>query len=346
MRQNLSEITFSVALVLAITFTLSCTSNGGDDPSGSSSSVNKSSSSSGNEESFTFTMENYPRVDGSTSTNPLNSIIAAKLLDLEYEWRPVPELNQGSSDVFFKDTMLAPDFRQKIQCSQTHGAIINLIDNKTDLIIVARTMSKDEKQHADSIGVSLIETPIALDGLDFIINSRNPVNSLLVEQIRNIYLGNITNWNEVGGANFEIKPFIRNANSGSQEMMNEIVMKNTGMPDWDSWLSEEDVRIGGMIHVYYALTWNPDQGICFTPHYYKEYMIGDFASEMMIKTLAINGIAADKSTIKNKSYPFVANVYVSIRSDLDKNSSAYKLYQWLQTSSGKLVIEESGYVPN
>jgi len=334
------------SIILALTFTLSCTSGGDDDHSGSSSSVNKSSSSSGSEESFTFTMENYPRVDGSTSTNPLNSIIAAKLLDLEYEWQPVPDLNQGSKDVFFKDTMLSPDFRQKIKCSQTHGAIVNLIDNKTDLIIVARTMSKDEKQHADSIGISLTETPIALDGLDFIINSRNLVSSLLVEQVQNIYLGNITNWAEVGGANFEIIPYIRNANSGSQEMMNEIVMKNTGMPNWDWWLSEEDVRIGGMIHVYEALMRNPDRGICFTPHYYKEYMVGDFMASGMIKTLDINGITPNKNTIKNKSYPFVANVYVSIRSDLDKNSSAYKLYQWLQTNSGKLVIEESGYVPN
>jgi phosphate transport system substrate-binding protein len=48
--------------------------------------------------------------------------------------------------------------------------------------------------------------------------------------------------------------------------------------------------------------------------------------------------------IKNKNYPFVANVYVSIRSDLDKNSMAYKLYELLQKKSSKEVIEESGYV--
>jgi phosphate transport system substrate-binding protein len=51
--------------------------------------------------------------------------------------------------------------------------------------------------------------------------------------------------------------------------------------------------------------------------------------------------------IKNKlTNPFMAHVYVMIRSDLDKNSNAYKLYQLLQSSVGKAVIEESGYVPN
>ncbi|MDR2732208.1 MAG: substrate-binding domain-containing protein [Fibromonadaceae bacterium] len=325
----------NLLIMLIMVQAISCSSDGG--------TGNDDTPSSSSEEPFAFTMENYPRIDGSTSTNPLNYIIAAKLLDLEYAW---PSTMGIRDIVFLNQNQLPLDFREKLKCSQTHNAIINLIDNKTDLIIVARKMSEDEKQHAENTGASLIETPIAIDALDFIINAQNPVNSLSVKQIQDIYLGDITNWNEVGGADYEIKPFIRNANSGSQEMMNEIVMSNTGMPDWDEWLSEEEFTIGSMIHVYQMLINNPNQGICFTPHYYKEYMVEDFMTSGRIKTLAINGIAPDENSIKNKSYPFVANVYASIRSDLDQNSSAYKLYQWLQTSSGKLAIEESGYVAN
>ena len=285
--------------------------------------------------------ENYPRVDGSTSTNPLNYIITSKLLDLEYKWISIGGIN----DVYFPSALELPlSFRQKIQCSQTHWAIINLIDNQTDLIIVARKMSEDEKEHANNTGVSLIETPIALDALDFVFNAENAVNSLSVEQIQDIYLGNITNWKEVGGADEVIKPFIRNANSGSQEMMNEIVMYNIGMPNWEVSYADE-LRLGSMILVYNELRYSKN-GICFTPHYYKEYMVADdILGKENIKTFAINGIMPDKNSIENKTYPFVANVYASIRSDLDKNSMAYKLYEWLQTPSGKSVIEESGYVP-
>ena len=241
--------------------------------------------------------DNYPLIDGSTSTNPLNYIVAAKLLDLEYEW--------------------------------TSGMMGD-----------ARKMSADERQYANDASVSLIETPIALDALDFIINTENSVNSLSVEQIQNIYLGNITNWSEVGGANEAIIPFIRNANSGSQEMMNEIVMSNAGMPDWEVSYWDE-LTIWSMFIVYWEL-WQNKYGICFTPHYYKEYMAYVMNT---IKTIAINEIMPDKNSIENKTYPFVANVYVSIRSDLDHNSMAYKLYEWLQTPSGRSVIEESGYVP-
>jgi phosphate transport system substrate-binding protein len=295
-----------------------------------------------------ITMDNYPCVDGSTSTDPLNYIIACKLLKLEYEW-----IERGSGYfVIFKNFGFLPySFTSKFRCSQTHEAITNLISyhdyyydrNAPELIIVARKMSADEKNYAQEKGVSLIETPIALDALDFIVNSQNIVNSLTVKQIQDIYLGNITNWKEVGGADEAIMPFIRNANSGSQEMMNEIVMKNAGMPDWQVSYADE-LTIYSMMMVYEELQQHPN-AICFTPHYYKEYMIRDFWGIDFLKTLAINEVMPDKKSIKKQTYPFVAPVYVSIRSDLDKNSMAYKLYQWLQTNSGKSVIEESGYVP-
>ena len=293
---------------------------------------------------------NYPCVDGSTSTDPLNYIIAGKLLDLEYEW-----LSEVSGyRVMFKNWDELPySFTSKIRCSQTHGAITNLINyfdiidynpNVSEIIIVARKMSADEKSYAQEKDVSLIETPIALDALDFIVNSTNKVNSLTVKQIQDIYLGNITNWKEVGGADERIIPFIRNANSGSQEMMNEIVMNDVNMPDWDVSYADE-LTIFSMFRVYEELRQNSN-AICFTPHYYKEYMIRDtWGTDDFLKTIAVNGITANKNSIKNKNYPFVAPVYVSIRSDLDRNSMAYKLYEWLQSRSGKDVIEESGYVP-
>jgi len=220
-------------------------------------------------------MENYPCVDGSTSTDPLNKIIASKLLGLEYEW-------EGGTAGYIVEFKLAytysESFRNKFQCSQTHGAITKLIhydtteyyyEYKPELIIVARKMSADEKKYAQEKGVSLIETPIALDALDFIVNSKNKVNSLTVKQVQDIYLGKITNWKEVGGADEAIIPFIRNANSGSQEMMNEIVMNSTGMQDWHVSYTDE-ITIRSMMSVYEELRANPN-AICFTPHYYKEY---------------------------------------------------------------------------
>jgi len=289
-----------------------------------------------------LTVDNYPRVDGSTSTQPLNTLIACKLLGWRYEWRSLMEGNGIWLLEPNREEVPNNFFGERIKSSQTHNSIINLIDNQTDIIISARKMSADEKSYAESVNVSLIETPIALDALVFLLNKQNNVKSLTVKQIQDIYLGKITNWSEVGGADEAIRPFIRNANSGSQEMMKEIVMDKTGMPDWE--VGHNDEIISTMAAVYTELGAYKN-GICFSPHYYKEYIIRDAVGAGNVKSIEINGIYPNTKSIKNKSYPFIANVYVSIRSDTDHNSMTYKLYQWLQTEAGKRVISESGYVP-
>ena len=61
-------------------------------------------------------------------------------------------------------------------------------------------MSEDEKTYAENVGVSLIETLVALDAFDILLNKENAFNSLTVKHVQDIYLCNFTNWKEVGGA--------------------------------------------------------------------------------------------------------------------------------------------------
>lgn len=291
-----------------------------------------------------LTVDNYPRVDGSSSTAPLNTLIACELFGWGYEWQPFWAGNGIWQLIPNREEVPDNFFGERIKSSQTHNSIINLIDNQTDIILSARRMSADEKAYAESRGVSLIETPIALDALDFLVNKENEVRSLTVKQVQDIYSGKITNWKEVGGANETIKPFIRNANSGSQEMMKEIVMKDVVMSDWEIGYTDDEI-IPTMSSVYLEVSGNTN-GICFSPHYYKEYIIRNAVGATSVKSLAIEGISPDTKSIQKKTYPFIANMYVAIRSDADPQSMTYKLYEWLQTEAGKRVISESGYVPN
>ena len=166
-----------------------------------------------------ITTDTYPKVDGSTSTDPLQKIIACKLLGCNYYWRQ--ELASNGTWAIQPDYEDIPYsfFADRIKTSQTHNSFINLIDKNADLILSARKMSEDEKAYAANAGVTLIETPIALDAFIFIANPGNPVKALTTKQIQDIYMGNITNWKEVGGSDAKINPYVRNANSGSQELM-------------------------------------------------------------------------------------------------------------------------------
>jgi phosphate transport system substrate-binding protein len=282
-----------------------------------------------------FTFDNYPLVDGSTSTEPLNILLACKLLGFNYKWES--ELNGYKIEPVIKNVVNSMNFWKLIRTSQTHQSFINLIDKKADIILSARAMSPDEKAYALSEGVDLIETPIALDAFIFIVNPVNPITTLTIEQIQDIYTGKTTNWNEVGGNNEEIIPYIRNSNSGSQELMESIVMKDLEIMRFP----ESPEIIYSMIPVFEKVD-SVRESICYTVYYFKEYILRGWK----VKTIAIEGIYPNKESISGNSYPLTAEVYAVIRSDLDKSSTAYKLYELLQTETGKQVINESGYVPN
>jgi phosphate transport system substrate-binding protein len=283
-----------------------------------------------------ISFENYPKVDGSTSTSHLNIMVACKLLNIHYswfalvqEWSVYPRLEdipEQYSDFFYRQIML----------SQTHGAFMNLIDGNADIILTHRTISPDEKAHADSVGVTLIEKSIALDAFDFIVNKNNPIKSLTINQVQKIYTGEITNWAQVGGQKSDIKVFTRPRNSGSEEVMRTLVMGDLEPADFP------EVSIGSMYFVFTEVI-NNENGICYTFNNYKDMLARKPDSE--VPKIAINGIFPNEKNVKNRTYPFIAEVHVAIRSDLDHNSMAYKLFEWLQSDGAKSTISECGFIP-
>ena len=298
-------------------------------------------SCSKNEETFVgiedISFENYPKVDGSTSARVLNVMVACKLLGVPYVWIPPGAVTEWTLNPIrtelpeqYKDF-----FWQHVKSSQTHGAFMNLIDGNADIILTHRTISPDEKVHADSVEVTLIETPIALDAFVFVVNKNNPVKSLTVNQVQKIYTGEITNWSQVGGNNASIKVFTRPRNSGSEEVLRELVMDGLEPADFP------ESAIGGMSQVFGEILNNVD-GICYTFNNYKDLQARVPDSE--VPKLAINGISPNKNTVKNRSYPFISEVHVAIRSDLDHKTMAYKLYEWMQSESAKSTITECGFI--
>ena len=278
-----------------------------------------------------LTFGNFPKLDGSTTSDRLIRTIICRLLGIDYRWEGyiVPNLDWNDAQKLWFSLL---------RSSQTHQAFVNLIDKEADLIITARKMSSYEKGLAHEAGVSLIETPIALDAFIFIINTNNPIDSLTSQQIQDIYTGKLTNWKDVGGNESKIKPFVRNPQSGSQEFMEMEVMKDVDIAGFPE---SPELVISSMAGAIDAVFEDP-AAICYTFHYYFMQVI---QPHQPITPIAINRIYPIKETIINDSYPYVAPVYAVIRSDLDNSSMAYKVYEWLQTESGKQVISESEYIP-
>ena len=282
-----------------------------------------------------FSIENYPKVDGSTSTHPLQVIIACEILSVEYDWF---DSWDGTMRVWPSDEDPSKqnivEYIRQIQHSGTHGSYVNLITDSVDIIIAAREPSQDELYLADSVGVTLNTRAIALDAFVFILNIENPVNNLTVDQIIGIYTGNITNWQDVGGINAAINPYQRNKNSGSQELMEALVMQGIPMVD------APQMILFGMMGPINRLTSDP-YGIGYTVYFFNQFM----APRERIKVCAVNEIKPDPISISSGTYIYTTKVYAAIRSNLDSDSTAFTFWRWLQTQAGQKIVGLSGYVP-
>ncbi|MCS6812702.1 MAG: PstS family phosphate ABC transporter substrate-binding protein [Cyanobacteria bacterium] len=89
-----------------------------------------------------------------------------------------------------------------------------LLDNQLAFSQSSRPLNDREYQTATQRGFSLKEIPVAIDGLAVGVNYNLNVPGLTVSQLRDIYLGKITNWNQVGGPDLPIVPYSRRPEEG------------------------------------------------------------------------------------------------------------------------------------
>ncbi|HDL17540.1 MAG TPA: hypothetical protein ENH29_00630 [Bacteroidetes bacterium] len=279
-----------------------------------------------------FSIQNYPKVDGSTSTHPLQIVIACKILGAQYRWEDYGDGTRRARATGSDKTIT--NYINGITHHGTHSSYVNLLTDSAEIIIVAREPSEDEINLSDSLGLTLITKGIALDAFVFILNIENPVNNLTLKQIQNIYSGNILNWREVGGADAAINPYQRNQNSGSQELMETLVMEGLHMIDAPAMI------LHSMMGPINRLVEDP-YGLGYTVYFFNQYM----AARDKIKLCWINGIEPNYESLSNGDYVFTTKVVIAIRSDLDKNSTAFTLWKWLQTKAGREAIADSKYIP-
>ena len=202
--------------------------------------------------------------------------------------------------------------------TNTRGAYKDIVDGNADIIICAQP-SDEQLAYAEENGVELEMVPVGSDAFVFIVNSNNPVSDITIEQIQDIYSGNITNWSELGGNNVPIAAMRRNKNSGSETALEKLMGDTPIVPD------------------YTTLFGSP---IGFSFRYYVTGMLGEGG----VKILTINGIAPTVETIADGTYPVAGNIYAIYRKG-ETNENVYKAVDFMLSPEGQKIVEESGYIP-
>jgi phosphate transport system substrate-binding protein len=312
------------------------------------------------ESGFRLTREDYPVVDGSTSAQPLGALVAGRVTQTSVEWRrtsifdptrlvvltgapydetrklsvePAPAEARGTDLVIALSSI--GQLAERIRHAGTNQSYARLADGKAELALVARGPTAAERDAVRRGGSDLVVLPIARDGFVFLRHAGNPVKAITLEQVRDIYTGALTSWKALGGHDRPIVAYQRDATSGSQVEMEDLVMRGRPMR------TGPDIRVTmAMFGPFNAIRHDPN-GIGYSYHYYERFM----AIVPEVRTLAIDGVAPEPATIASGRYPLGTFVYLAHRSDLPAGGAAARLRDWLQSPAGQAVVAESGYVP-
>ncbi|MBE6995514.1 MAG: hypothetical protein E7429_02105 [Ruminococcaceae bacterium] len=234
-----------------------------------------------------------------------------------------------------------PHYQGSVQCGGTIDAYERLVKGETDVIFVAAP-SAAQQEMAKNTGKEFHYTPIGKEAFVFFVNSKNPVASLTVEQIRGIYSGEIKNWKDVGGKRQSIRPFQRAENSGSQSALQRLM---EGLPLLEPEKRDRIAGMGGII-TEVASYRNHSNAIGFSFRFYSTEMVknGD------IRLLALNGVEPTRETIRDGSYPIASEFYAVTVSDIggpapqESNPKLAAFLDWILSAQGQEIIEKTGYV--
>ena len=201
------------------------------------------------------------------------------------------------------------------------GAGITAVQEGTCDIGLSSRALKDEEKAA-----GLQETVLAYDGIAIIVHPDNPVSDLSIEQIAQLYTGEITNWKDVGGNDAQVVLIGREAASGTRDGFESI----TGTKDKCQY-RQELTSTGDVIT---AVSQNPD-----AIGYASLASIKD-----SVKALNVDGVTPSEATVKDGSYKVQRPFVLVTMEGKELSPAAQAFFDYAVSSDAASIIAKAGAV--
>jgi len=203
-----------------------------------------------------------------------------------------------------------------------------LVDGRCDIASMSRFMKEKEFKKAADNGVMPVAHAIAMDGVCVVVHPSNPVSALSTEQVRQIYMGRITNWKDVGGADMPIVAISRDTSSGTYETFHNLVMSKEKMAG-----SVEYVNSNPQAHARVKTT--------------KGAMgyVGLGFVDNDVKALKVDGVMPTRKTIASGVYPVSRPLFFFTNGYPKLGSMVHAFCSFYLSEPGQDIIEQKGFVP-
>ncbi len=232
---------------------------------------------------------------------------------------------------------LHPDVRISVTGGGSGTGIAALINGTVDIANASRDMKPEEIAAAEANGITPVEFVVALDAIAVVVHPSNPVDRLTFRQISDIYTGEITNWQEVGGDDRPIVLLSRESNSGTYVYFLENVVR-MGDQESDLLFSPGTLLMPSSEGITSEVSQNPNtigyDGLGYvTPEQKVVAVARDAEGPYVLPSM---------ETVNDGSYPIARPLYMYTAEEPTGRIEMY--LDWVR-GEGQAVVPEVGFVP-
>lgn len=203
------------------------------------------------------------------------------------------------------------------------GAGIEAVSNGScDIGLASRALTDEEK-------ANLTETTVALDGIAIIVNAENTITDLTLDQIKQIYTGEINDWSEVNGTGGQIARIIRESGSGTRDGFESI----TGTED--ACIGDQELSSTGAVI----------EAVRTTPGAIGYASLSAVTGQEGITVLTVDGVACTEETILDGSYAIQRPFVFATRTGEALSDAAQAFFDFATSTAANDLIAAAGAVP-
>lgn len=250
----------------------------------------------GSESNVNDTLSGTITMAGSTSVQPLSEELAAGFMQIH------------------------KDARLEVAGGGSGGGIRSAQEGTADIGASSRTIKSDE--------TGVVAHTIAIDGIAVVVHPNNPTNNISFEDIAKIFLGEITNWSEVGGEDVDIVVVTREEGSGTRGAFDEIVL------DKKELVSTAIVQNS---------TGSVREAVSNDVNAIGYVSIGGLNNS--VKAIEVNNMQPTVANIQSGAYP-IARPFIYLTTEGKELSELIQAYlEFVLSQEGQAIVAENGYVP-
>jgi len=205
--------------------------------------------------------------------------------------------------------------------------IKSIIEGNCDIAMSSREMKPAELEKARAKGVKVAEIAIAYDMIVLVVNPKNPVTQITLDQLKAIYDGSVSTWNQVGGNKDNIVVVSRDTSSGTFEVWESKVMKKA------------DVRRDALLQasngaIVTTVAGNP-KAIGY---------VGFGYLNNSVRAISVNNVPVTIENGRSGKFPVSRKLYMYVNENKLKDN-AKKFIDFLLGTKGQALVKEAGYLP-